>query len=82
MIIKSSCLLCVSLFLMSAALRGSEVQQSNGEQNEEEKRCFISGAAEARGAEVNVDFIHKQKAQSSCGYLMYSQLAETRGLSP
>lgn len=43
------------------------------------KRFFISGPAEARGAEVNVDFIHGERAQSSCGYLMYSQLAETRG---
>lgn len=30
--------------------------KQTGEQSRKEKRCFISGAAEARGAEVNVDF--------------------------
>lgn len=37
-----------------------------------EEGCFISGAAEAQGAEVNVDFLHMMRAaESSCGYLMY-----------
>lgn len=30
--------------------------KQEGEWSGEKKKCFISGAAEARGAEVNVDF--------------------------
>lgn len=64
MIIKLSCPPCVSLSLKCAELsrraelskaEGSRMKQG-GEWSRKERRCFISGAAEARGAEVNVDF--------------------------
>lgn len=42
----------------------SKTDESRTWQSGEKKRCFISGAAEARGTEVNVDFfLHMKREQ-------------------
>lgn len=64
MIIKLSRPVCVSLRLkcteLSWRVATSKAEENRikqrGEWSRKEKRCFISGAAEAWGAEVNVDF--------------------------
>lgn len=50
---------CQSLsevFCSELESRAQKAEESRIKQREEKKRCFISGAAEAQGAEVNVDF--------------------------